>query len=103
MNGALTTTSHNSGFNDVNCNYGAPVTVAAPGVGILSTDMNGGYKTLNGTSMATPHVAGAALLYLQSHPAATPEEVEAAIVGYLDSWTTNEQPNASGRLNAGNL
>jgi subtilisin family serine protease len=53
--------------------------------------------------MATPHVAGAALLYLQNHPDATPEQVEAAIVGYLDPWTTDEQPNASGRLNAGNL
>jgi subtilisin family serine protease len=103
INGAITVTSSDQNDSDVNCNYGAPVTVAAPGVGILSTDKNGGYKTLNGTSMATPHVAGAALLYLQSHPAATPEEVEAAIVGYLDSWTTNEQPNASGRLNAGNL
>jgi hypothetical protein len=103
INGAITVTSSTENDTDANCNYGAPVTVAAPGTNIYSTIHNGGYGLKSGTSMATPHVAGAALLYLQNHPGATPEEVEAAIVGSLDPWTTNEQPNASGRLNAGNL
>ncbi|MHB1191258.1 MAG: S8 family peptidase [Armatimonadota bacterium] len=46
---------------------GAAIDLAAPGVSIYSTWLNNGYNTISGTSMATPHVTGAAALYIASH------------------------------------
>ena len=60
-------------------NYGQAVDVAAPGVSIFSTYKSNSYATLSGTSMASPHVAGAVALYKASHPSATPNEVINAI------------------------
>jgi len=60
-------------------NYGGAVDIAAPGVGIYSTARGGGYTTMSGTSMASPHVAGVAALYLKTNPAATPAAVMAAL------------------------
>lgn len=61
-------------------NYGSSsVDLAAPGVGILSAAPGGGYEYMNGTSMATPHVAGAAALYLSLNPSASPSSVIQAL------------------------
>ncbi len=58
--------------------------LVAPGVGITSARAGGGGLRLNGTSMATPHVAGLAALLWQAKPDASVDEIEAALLGACD-------------------
>lgn len=62
-------------------NYGSIVDIYAPGSDITSTwnDSDTGTNTISGTSMATPHVVGAAAVYLAGNPDASPEAVATAL------------------------
>jgi subtilisin family serine protease len=60
-------------------NFGSVVDLYAPGVDITSSWNDGGTNTISGTSMASPHVAGAAALYLSANPTAAPADVAAAL------------------------
>jgi subtilisin family serine protease len=62
-------------------NYGLKsVDLGAPGVGIWSTTAFNKYSSYSGTSMATPHVTGAAALYASTHSGATAAQIKSAIL-----------------------
>jgi subtilisin family serine protease len=60
-------------------NTGACVDVYAPGSNITSLNRSGGTEVMSGTSMASPHAAGVAALYLRRHPGSTPAQVAAGV------------------------
>jgi subtilisin family serine protease len=75
-------------------NFGSDVDIIAPGVCINSTSMNGGYATLSGTSMASPHVAGAAALIAATNPSATPAQVKAQLLSTgTTAWNDADDPD----------
>ena len=77
-------------------NFGNDVDVIAPGVCINSTYMNGGYNTISGTSMASPHAAGAAALYKANNPSASPAQVRTALRSAGNTnWTWPSQDGDS--------
>ncbi|MEU8418878.1 S8 family serine peptidase [Amycolatopsis japonica] len=55
--------------------------ITAPGVAIVAAKAGGDHQPMSGTSMATPHVAGAAALLVQQHPDWGPERIKAGLTG----------------------
>ena len=87
--GATTNTDAKTSWS----NYGNCVDWFAPGASITSAwhTSNSATNTISGTSMATPHVAGAAALYLQVNPGATAQQVRDAL---YDNTTKNIVTNS---------
>ena len=98
--GATTSSDYRASYS----NYGSVLDLFAPGSSILAGwyTSDTATATLSGTSMAAPHVAGAAAVYLTSHPTAGPATVQSALVagatsGVLHSIGTGS-PNRLLRL-----
>ena len=72
--------------------------IVAPGVAINSTHLSGGYEVLGGTTVAKPHVAGAAALIKQLHPTWTPEMIKANLMNTSKDLGANVYTQGAGRL-----
>lgn len=85
-------------------NFGvSSVDIAAPGVSIYSSTPNNGYSSKSGTSMATPHVAGAATLMMAQFPALTNIEIKERMFSTVDAIASlNGIVTTNGRLNVNN-
>jgi thermitase len=83
--------------------FGPELDIAAPGVSIYSTFLDGGYETLTGTSMAAPHVSGLAALLWSFASSLSVAQVESTIESTADDLGTPGRDDyyGYGRINAG--
>jgi subtilisin family serine protease len=93
--GATTSTDARASYS----NYGTCLDLFAPGSSITSAwnTSNTATNTISGTSMATPHVAGVAALYLEGH-SGTPQKVRDAIVAAASSGVVTSAGRGSPNL-----
>ncbi|MHC9511035.1 S8 family peptidase [Kangiella sp. M94] len=92
--GSTTSSDSRSSFS----NYGSCLDIYAPGSSITSAWSNGGTNTISGTSMASPHVAGVAALYLADNPTATPSQVDTAITDAATPGVVSDAKSGSPNL-----
>jgi aqualysin 1 len=99
--GSTTSTDARSSFSD----FGPCVDFFAPGSSITSASFltDNGTATMSGTSMAAPHVAGAAALYLQGTPAATPAQVRDGLYALTTKNVVTDARSANAHLLFSNL
>ena len=86
----------NAGLNT----NGGEVNVGAPGVAVFSSFRNGGHTRLQGTSMATPHVAGVAALLAEANPTATGPELFELLVNSVKALALAQQDVGGGLIQA---
>ncbi len=81
-------------------NRGTGIDILAPGVDILSLgsdDVGGGLKVMSGTSMSAGHVSGAAALFLDENPNATPAQVIEALLSTAQTTVTGVPSNTTNK------
>ena len=83
-----------------NSSWGTEIDLAAPGVGINSTSIDGLYTTMSGTSMAAPHVTGTAALVLAVHGAMTPNEVKTKLKNTAEDLGLSTVEQGAGLIRA---
>ncbi|MFF7363641.1 S8 family serine peptidase [Streptomyces sp. NPDC008125] len=76
--------------------------ITAPGVNIVAAKAGGGHTAKSGTSMATPHVAGAAALVAQAHPGWSGEQIKTALMNSAEpDAKRSAHQQGTGRVDAG--
>jgi len=103
--GTLAVAAHdNQGKRSGFSSYGDWVHIIAPGTDVLSTELNNSYSYKSGTSMATPHVSGAAALVVShAYGKLTNDELWDILLDSANEDIYEENPNFIGQLGSGRL
>ncbi|MFC2140576.1 S8 family serine peptidase, partial [Candidatus Auribacterota bacterium] len=101
---SIAATDHSDNLASFSCYGATSVDIGAPGVSIYSTVPGNSYASYNGTSMATPHVAGACALVWSHYPDLTHSQIKQKILGGGDKISSLQgKVLTNARLNVGNI